>query len=194
MALISREIVYLLSLITAWTSNSNADNRILSKLGTFELPPNWLIQAWKSNKIGPDQSVHASLRATLVAGREKEGELATTSLEFEYLHRNSRCKMLIGGYNISNDVITLGTYFSTFVYIRALSFVHPFVRSFVGSFACSFIHSLVRSFIYLSVVRSLVHSLVRMFVHSFVSSFVHLFVCRSFVRSFVGSYVCSFIR
>ena len=63
MALISREIVYLLSLITAWTSNSNADNRILSKLCTFELPPNWLMQAWKSNKIGPDQSVHANLRA-----------------------------------------------------------------------------------------------------------------------------------
>ena len=27
--------------------------------------------------------------------REKEGELASTSLEFEYLHRKSGCKMLI---------------------------------------------------------------------------------------------------
>ena len=44
----------------------------------------------------------------LVAGREKEGELATTSLEFEYLHRKSRCEMLIGRDDISNDVITLG--------------------------------------------------------------------------------------
>ena len=43
-------------------------------------------------------------------GREKEGELATTSLEFEYLHRKSRCPMLIGGDDISNDVI---------IYIRA---------------------------------------------------------------------------
>ena len=94
-----------------------------------------------------------------MAGREKEGELATTSLEFEYLHRNSRCEMLIGGYDISNDVITLGACFSTFVYIRALSFVNPFVRSFVGSFACSFIHSLVPSF-----VRSFVHS----FIHSLI--------------------------
>ena len=47
-------------------------------------------------------------RCALVAGREKEGELATTSLEFEYLHRKSRCEMLIGRDDISNDVITLG--------------------------------------------------------------------------------------
>ena len=36
----------------------------------------------------------------LVAGQEKKGELATTSLEFEYLHRKSRCEMLIGGDDI----------------------------------------------------------------------------------------------
>ena len=47
-------------------------------------------------------------RGALVAGREKEGELATTPLEFEYLHRKSRCEMLIGRDDISNDVITLG--------------------------------------------------------------------------------------
>ena len=58
-----------------------------------------------------------ALRGALAAGREKEGELANTSLEFEYLHRKSRCKMLIGGDGISN-VITLGTCFSMFVYIR----------------------------------------------------------------------------
>ena len=50
-----------------------------------------------------------ALRSALAAGREKEGELATTSLEFEYLHRKSRCEMLIGGDGISNDVITFGT-------------------------------------------------------------------------------------
>ena len=49
----------------------------------------------------------------------KEGELATTSLEFEYLHRKGRCEMLIGGDDVSNDVIILGTCFSMFVYIRA---------------------------------------------------------------------------
>ena len=48
-----------------------------------------------------------ALRGALAAGREKEGELATRSLEFEYLHRKSRCEMLIGGDDISNDVITL---------------------------------------------------------------------------------------
>ena len=53
------------------------------------------------------------------------GKLATTctSLEFEYLqiylHRKSRCEMLIGGNDISYDVVTLGTCFSMFVYIRA---------------------------------------------------------------------------
>ena len=50
---------------------------------------------------------------------QKEGELAIAFLEFEYLHRKSRCEMLIGGDDISNDVITLGTCFSMFVYIRA---------------------------------------------------------------------------
>ena len=41
----------------------------------------------------------------------KEEELATTSLEFEYLHRKIRCEMLIGGDDIRNDVIALGTCF-----------------------------------------------------------------------------------
>ena len=55
-----------------------------------------------------------ALRGVLVAGGGKEGELATTSLEFEYLYRKSRCEMLIGGGDISNDVITLGAYFHVF--------------------------------------------------------------------------------
>ena len=38
-----------------------------------------------------------ALRGALAAGREKEGELATRSLEFEYLHRESLCEMLISG-------------------------------------------------------------------------------------------------
>ena len=53
-----------------------------------------------------------------VAGKGT-GELSTASLGFEYLHRKSRCEMLIGGADISDDVITLGTCFSMFVYIRA---------------------------------------------------------------------------
>ena len=59
------------------------------------------------------------LWGALEAGQEKEGELATTSLEFQYLHRKSGCEMLIGGDDISYDFITLGTCFSMFLYIRA---------------------------------------------------------------------------
>ena len=48
-----------------------------------------------------------ALQGALV-GQENEGEL----------HRKSRREMLIGGGSISNEVITLGTCFSMFVYIR----------------------------------------------------------------------------
>ena len=65
-------------------------------------PPNRVIIAYEQ-----------ALPGALAAGQEKEGELATTSLEFKYLHRKIQCKMLT-----SNDVITIGTCFSTFVYIR----------------------------------------------------------------------------
>ena len=36
-------------------------------------------------------------------GWEKEGELATTSLDYEYLHRKSPYKMLIGGDDVSKS-------------------------------------------------------------------------------------------
>ena len=61
-----------------------------------------------------------ALRGALAAGREQEQELATTSLEIEYLHRKSLCEMLIGGDDTSNDIITLGSCFSMFVYIHAI--------------------------------------------------------------------------
>ena len=54
-------------------------------------------------------------------GWKKKRDLATTSLEFETSasrERKSRCEMLIGGDDISNNVITLGTCFSMFVHIR----------------------------------------------------------------------------
>ena len=56
-----------------------------------------------------------------MAGREKEGELATMTLEFEYLHQKKVDvkSLFIGGNDISNDIITLGVCFSMFVYIRA---------------------------------------------------------------------------
>ena len=49
-----------------------------------------------------------ALCGTLAGGWEKEGELATTTLEFEYLHRKSRCEMLIGRDDISCVIIELG--------------------------------------------------------------------------------------
>ena len=64
-------------------------------------------------------SVRASFPGGSGGRAGKEGELATSSLEFEYLHRKTRCEMPIGGGGIGNDVITLGSCFSMFVYIRA---------------------------------------------------------------------------
>ena len=60
-------------------------------------------------RIEKQLACEQALRSALAAGREKEGELATTSLEFEYLHRESPCEMLIGGDDTSNDVIAFGT-------------------------------------------------------------------------------------
>ena len=59
--------------------------------------------------------LHRSLRASS-SGYSDGG--ATTSLEFEHVHRKSSCEMLIGGDDISDDVITLGACFSMFVYKR----------------------------------------------------------------------------
>ena len=67
---------------------------------------------------GEGLSWEQAFQGTLAASREKEVELTTTSLEFEYLHQKSQCKMLIaiGRDDIGNDVITLGTCFLMFVY------------------------------------------------------------------------------
>ena len=59
-----------------------------------------------------------ALLGALAVGREMERELATRSLEFEYLHLKSQCEMLIGGDNFSKDIITLGTCFSMFFHIH----------------------------------------------------------------------------
>ena len=57
----------------------------------------------------PKLACEQALRVALVEGREKEGELANTSLEFEYWHQKSRYERLIGRDNC----------FSMFVCIRA---------------------------------------------------------------------------
>ena len=53
------------------------------------------------------------------AGKGRRACNYCASLEFEYLHRKSRCEMLIGkDSDFSNDVITLNTCFTMLVYIR----------------------------------------------------------------------------
>ena len=71
----------------------------------------WLLFSLRASSLG-----HSGRRA---GRREKEGELATMSLECEHLHRKSPCKMLICGDDISNDVVTFATCFSMFAYIPA---------------------------------------------------------------------------
>ena len=49
---------------------------------------------------------HLACEQALVGGGEgrrgrEEGEPAPMSQEFEYLHRKSRCKMLLGGYQLN---------------------------------------------------------------------------------------------
>ena len=71
-----------------------------------------------------------------------QGELATTSLEFEYLHGKSQCEMLIGGDDISNDVITLGACFHMFFKVcyipTRFRFMLPWVpESFLARFPVS---------------------------------------------------------
>ena len=71
-------------------------------------------------KLNAGLTCEQDLRGALAVGRDKEGELATTSLEFENLHRKSRSDMLISRDDISIDVIVmLGTCFSMFVFNRA---------------------------------------------------------------------------
>ena len=70
-------------------------------------------------------SLRASSRCVQEARREKEGELATTynSLEFEeYLHRKSRCEMLIGRDDLVMTSLPLARVFQyllTFAFVSA---------------------------------------------------------------------------
>ena len=55
-----------------------------------------IVTCFKSVPCLSSLACEQALWGALAAGREKEGELATASLEFKYLHRKSRCEMLIG--------------------------------------------------------------------------------------------------
>ena len=64
-----------------------------------------------------------SVRASFPGGLWRPGGKRRRACNFvsgiEYLHRKTLCEMPIGGGDIGNDVITLGSCFSMFVYIRA---------------------------------------------------------------------------
>ena len=69
-----------------------------------------------------DPASEEALLDNLAAGWEKEGELATTSLEFEYLHQKSRCEIVIGGDDIILTSLPLARVFQclfTFVLVSA---------------------------------------------------------------------------
>ena len=74
-------------------------------------------QSFNSRVIVKHIASEQAFRGALAVGRERK-PCKTTSLEFEYLHRENRCEMLIGEDDITIDVITFGTCFSMFVYIR----------------------------------------------------------------------------
>ena len=52
-------------------------------------------------------------------GKGRRASLQLRLWNLNFLHGKSRCDMLIGGDDISDDVITLGTCFSMFPHIRA---------------------------------------------------------------------------
>ena len=53
------------------------------------------------------------------AGKRRRAFFATTSLEFECLRLKRRYEMLIGGDDISNDVITLARAFNVCLHLRS---------------------------------------------------------------------------
>ena len=56
----------------------------------------WRVPATNVARADISVACKQGLRDTPAAWREKEGELATTPLEFEHLHQKSRREMLIG--------------------------------------------------------------------------------------------------
>jgi len=78
----------------------------------------WILLKWvgfsQTGQLREKLPCKQALLGALAAKQEKGGRIATTSLEFEYLHQKSRCEMLIGGDDISNDVNTLAMCCSKF--------------------------------------------------------------------------------
>ena len=67
---------------------------------------------WKAAPSSYALACEQTLRCTLAAGREKEGELSTTSLKIEYLKVDAKC--WLAEMTLVNDVITRGGCFHVF--------------------------------------------------------------------------------
>ena len=87
-------------------NNSDLTQQKLFKLSIFT-------NFYRLTAAGVNNSLQV-LQGALVVGWEKKRELATTSLEFQYLHQKNWSKLLIGEYDISYIVNTLGSCFHMF--------------------------------------------------------------------------------
>ena len=67
---------------------------------------------WKAAPSSYALACEQALRGALAAGREKEGELSTTSLKIEYLKDDAKC--WLAEMTLVHDVITLGACFHVF--------------------------------------------------------------------------------
>ena len=74
----------------------------------FQLTSLWKNFYWNIH-FREETSLRASSPGRSGNRAAKGRRTCNSSLEFEYLHQNRQCKMLIGEDDISNDVITLGT-------------------------------------------------------------------------------------
>ena len=76
----------------------------------------------RDTALGQEIASEQALQGALAGGRRGAGKgrgACNYVSGIEYLNRKSRREMLIGGDDISDDIITRGTCFSMFVYIRA---------------------------------------------------------------------------
>ena len=81
-----------------------------------------LLSTWEARSDGGTLACEQALQSTLTSGWEKEGELATTSLEFKYLHQKVDEKCWLAKMSLvttSLSLVCVFQYLLTFVLISA---------------------------------------------------------------------------
>ena len=78
-----------------------------------------LLSTWEAGSDSGTLACEQALQSTLAAGWEKEGELATTSLEFEYLHQKVEEKCWFAKMTLvtSLSLVCVFQYLFTFVLV-----------------------------------------------------------------------------